>query len=168
VQAALGGLAAVHDSGFVHRDLKPANVLLTRRKGGAVKLCDFGMVKFPDWSESRAGTWLGTPDYIAPEQRENAPAVDARADVYSLGALGYRMLGGRLPVGRFPSLIELGIAVPPALDALVMSCLSSSRKDRPSEAGELLTKLDAATAPAAAPRRVARVVSITRGPRVPE
>lgn len=159
----LSALALLHQRGLVHRDIKPANLLLTRRKGGAVKLCDFGMVKFPDWSASRAGTWLGTPDYIAPEQRENAPGVDARADVYSVGALAYRMLSGQLPVGHFPALVALALPVPEALDQLILSCLSSSRSDRPSDAADLLTKLDHVIRPAAASRQAARVVSITRG-----
>jgi serine/threonine-protein kinase len=158
----LSALALLHQRGLVHRDIKPANLLLTRRKGGTVKLCDFGMVKFPDWSQSKAGTWLGTPDYIAPEQRENAPGVDARADVYSVGALAYRMLSGRLPVGRFPSLAELREDVPPALDGLVHACLSSGRKSRPSDASAMRAILDRSFGPSPLPRRAAQVVSITR------
>lgn len=158
----LSALALLHKRGLVHRDIKPANLLLTRRKGGAVKLCDFGMVKFPDWSQSKAGTWLGTPDYIAPEQRENAPGVDARADVYSVGALAYRMLSGRLPAGRLAPLAGAVPEIPDAFDALLMACLSSSRKHRPSDAADLLTKLDLSLRAAAPPRQAVSVVSITR------
>ncbi|MBI3375550.1 MAG: serine/threonine protein kinase [Betaproteobacteria bacterium] len=159
----LQGLAEVHRRGLVHRDVKPGNVLLTSKRGGSVKLCDFGVVKFPDWNKSRAGVWLGTLDYIAPEQRENAAGVDARADVYSAAAVAYRMLSGHLPAGRFPSLSEIGLGLPGALDDLLMASLSPQKQSRPADASEMLTKLDEAVRGLAAPpRRVARVVSITR------
>lgn len=159
----LSALAYLHARGLVHRDLKPANLLLTRRRGGSVKLTDFGMVKYPDWSDSRAGVWLGTLDYIAPEQRENAAGADARADVYAAAAVAYRMLTGRLAAGRFPSLTELGLGVPRALDDLLMACLSPARASRPADGAAMLTKLDAALRPAApAKRRVARVVAISK------
>lgn len=142
----LQGLAELHRRGLVHRDIKPGNVLLTRKQGGSVKLCDFGMVKFPDWKQSRAGIWIGTLDYIAPEQRENATAVDARADVFSTGALAYRMLTGRLPAGAFPSLEATGAAVPEGVSRVVMASLSPDKAERPRTAAEMLRRLEQAWA----------------------
>ena len=76
-------------------------MLLTKLGGGLVKLCDPGLVKVPESEESLAGYWVGTADYLPPEQRRSATDVDARADVYALGVLGYRMLTGELPGGVF-------------------------------------------------------------------
>lgn len=160
-------VAYLHRLGIVHRDLKPGNVLLTRKRGGSVKLCDFGMVKTPDTSGSRAGVWVGTLDYMAPEQRKDATRVDARADVYSLGALAYRVLAGALPVGAFPPPHAVAPMVPRALSDLVMAALAPDRSSRPANADVLLRRLEAiaATLPRPAPARpAARVVSITRAP----
>ncbi|MEO5338517.1 MAG: serine/threonine protein kinase [Magnetospirillum sp. WYHS-4] len=140
----LDALAYLHGRGLVHRDVKPGNLLLTRRNGGAVKLCDFGMVKFPDWSLSRAGVWLGTLDYIAPEQRHDARAVDARADVYGAGAVAYRMFTGTLPAGAFPPPRAVVPEVPRALSDLVMRCLAPDRARRPRDGAEMLRLLDQA------------------------
>lgn len=160
----LGALAALHRLGLVHRDVKPGNVLLTRGQGGSVRLCDFGMVKFPDWKSSRAGIWIGTLDYISPEQRENATAVDARADVYSTGALAYRMLTGKLPVGAFPPIGEHGVAVPAGVPSLIMKALSPDKAGRPKDASEMLRRLDQAwSGPASRARQtVARIVPASR------
>lgn len=129
------GLAALHAQGFVHRDVKPTNLLLTTRAHGTVKLCDLGLAKLPQRDGSRsvsqAGVWIGTPDYLAPEQRENAAAATDRADVYAAGVLAYRLLTGRLPVGAFPPPGVLVADVPPELDRLVMAMLAPTPRDRP-------------------------------------
>jgi serine/threonine-protein kinase len=164
----LDAVAELHRRNIVHRDLKPGNVLLTRRYGGAVKLCDFGMVKTPDTHGSRAGVWVGTLDYMAPEQRADATQVDARADVYSIGALAYRMIAGRLPVGAFPPPRALVPQVPEGLSTLIMTALAPEPAQRPADAGAMLRRLDevAATltdsALTPAGRGVARVVSVVR------
>ena len=89
------GLEAAHAAGVVHRDLKPGNVIVGERR--SVKLIDFGLAT----SELRSGMTmtgqiLGTPNYMSPEQVRGRP-VDARSDIYSLGALSYHLVTGQLP-----------------------------------------------------------------------
>jgi tRNA A-37 threonylcarbamoyl transferase component Bud32 len=94
------GLGAAHAEGIVHRDLKPSNVYLARRAEDArpqVKLLDFGVAKLSDDDMTRTGVVLGTPSYMAPEQATGSSRVDARADVYAVGAVLYRMLVGATP-----------------------------------------------------------------------
>ena len=104
----LSGLAAIHDAGIVHRDLKPANVFLVRDADGVVpKLLDFGISREEEQSSGTAltqdGIMMGTPQYMAPEQFESASNVDARADVFSVGAILYEALTGQPPyVGGDP------------------------------------------------------------------
>jgi serine/threonine protein kinase len=120
VQRALGmlrqicaGVEAAHDEGILHRDLKPANVFIVQRKkkdgtvagDDIVKVGDFGLAKIISQSLSglTSGSGpasrgiLGTPEYMAPEQMQAGVTLDARADVYALGAMAYHMLGGRPP-----------------------------------------------------------------------
>ncbi|MCU0792688.1 MAG: serine/threonine protein kinase [Opitutaceae bacterium] len=105
-------LQFAHDHGIVHRDIKPENILLDQR--GQVKVADFGLAKLvgPAWEAppiagepsldfagdlTEAGKIMGTPRYMAPEQREDPDAVDHRADIYALGVVLYQMLTGELP-----------------------------------------------------------------------
>ncbi|WP_167730206.1 serine/threonine-protein kinase [Terasakiella sp. SH-1] len=134
-------LAAFHGRGLVHRDIKPANILLTKKKKGLVKLCDPGMVKFPNSEESLGGYWIGTEDYIAPEQKRSAMDVKATADIYALGVMGYRMLVGHLPAGVFSGPKEDVAAVPEALNDLIMRSMSRKVKRRPINALAFLTEL---------------------------
>lgn len=94
------GLGAAHEQGVVHRDLKPDNVILVSGADGGevVKLLDFGLAQVTDAAMklTKAGQVLGTPEHMAPEQAAGKP-VDARADVFALGILCYRMLSGKLP-----------------------------------------------------------------------
>jgi len=99
-QGILEGVAAAHASQLVHRDLKPGNVLLAVGHGDVVpKVADFGLVKWSDNEHlsTQSGVMMGTPAYMAPEQVSDAKAVDARADVFSLGALLYHLLTGDRP-----------------------------------------------------------------------
>jgi serine/threonine-protein kinase len=106
VRQALRALARAHDAGIVHRDLKPENVMLVRRDGDDtfVKLVDFGISKVRETRHGTAalaltkeGTLVGTPLYMAPEQARALPDVDARADLYSVGAIAFECLTGRPP-----------------------------------------------------------------------
>ena len=95
-----GALDSAHRAGMVHRDVKPANILLEGElDSGRAYLTDFGLTKGRSESEAGltgTGQWVGTIDYVAPEQIQ-AGRVDARADVYALGCVLYEMLAGRIP-----------------------------------------------------------------------
>ena len=104
------GLSKAHEAGVVHRDLKPANIFLTEREDDEplVKILDFGISKVIDASRAdsrlkltRAGTVVGTPQYMSPEQAQGF-SVDERTDVWALGLVLYEMLAGR------PAYPELG------------------------------------------------------------
>jgi tetratricopeptide (TPR) repeat protein len=99
VQTLARAMAYAHQRGVIHRDLKPANVLLT--EDGLPKITDFGLAKrldADDSSQTRAGTILGTPSYMAPEQAVGkSQNVGPLADVYALGAVLYELLTGRAP-----------------------------------------------------------------------
>jgi serine/threonine-protein kinase len=99
VVQACRGVAAGHAAGIIHRDLKPSNLFLEEEDGLlVVKVADFGLAKVEDAgidSLTGSGTMLGTPQYMAPEQAQDAKRVDARTDVYSLGMVLYHALTGQ-------------------------------------------------------------------------
>ncbi len=99
VRQLCAGLASAHKQGVVHRDLKPDNVFLIGTAAPTVKLLDFGIARVTDnaaGNRTRTGVIMGTPAYMAPEQARGA-RVDARADIYSVGAILYRCLTGHEP-----------------------------------------------------------------------
>lgn len=139
------GLSAAHSRGIVHRDLKPANVMLT---ASGAKLLDFGLAKAvaeqpatDDQARTVAltdhGVVMGTPQYMAPEQLDGRP-VDARTDVFALGALIYEMATGHRAFNRSTTDMP---GVPPALQQLVEVCLSRNPGDRWSNAHDVLLQL---------------------------
>jgi serine/threonine protein kinase len=138
----LSALAYLHEQGLVHRDIKPSNILLTSKQRGDVVLCDFGMVKVPGAQGSRSGRWIGTLDYISPEQRKSATDVDSRSDVYSAGVLVYRMLTETLPGHRHVPLRGQRVGVPETVAQLVEKCLKVRRRDRPLDAVSVLAELN--------------------------
>lgn len=166
-------LAYAHERGVVHRDIKPENVLLT---SGSAAVTDFGIAKALGSAAyehptdllitlSHLGIPLGSPPYMAPEQISGDPAIDYRADLYSLGVVAYEMLAGRHPFAGLKGyhlmaahLIEtpaplaaLRPDVPPALAALVAHLLQKRAADRPASATEVLERLEAVVAPVADP-----------------
>src|SRR5204862_8077790 len=88
-------LAEAHRLGLVHRDIKPSNVLVT--PDWQAKVLDFGLARLPSGNVTEPGTLLGTVGYMAPEQARDPHAVDARADLFGLGATMYWALTGREP-----------------------------------------------------------------------
>ncbi len=99
VRQLCAGLSAAHAQGVVHRDLKPDNLFLVGGDSPMVKLLDFGIARVNDTgaaNRTRTGIIMGTPAYMAPEQAKGAK-VDARADIYSVGAILYRCLTGQEP-----------------------------------------------------------------------
>lgn len=155
-----GALAEAHGLGFIHRDVKPANVMLCERGGvrDVVKVLDFGLTKelaAPASSEDR-GRVVGTPLYLSPEAIVAPERLDARSDLYALGAVGYFLLTGAPPfVGETVATVcaqhlhaqplplsQRGIpAVPRELEALILGCLAKSPHDRPESAAALQTAL---------------------------
>ncbi len=164
---AAGALAEAHELGLIHRDVKPANIMLCNQGGqmDVVKVLDFGLVKemkkgaSPQLTQEDAIT--GTPLYISPEALTNPEAVDARSDLYALGAVGYYLLAGD-DVFRGESLIEVcskhlleqpeppsvrrGGDIPKALEQLVLDCLAKKPEQRPQTARDFLERLASAGA----------------------
>ena len=151
-----GALGRAHQMGVVHRDLKPGNILMVRRDGAEVALLtDFGIAKILDAPTLTLTSQLfGTPGYIAPEYIEGA-AVDARADLYSLGVVLYECLTARLPYddsGTAPLMLQVlrdpprpierfGVAMPDRLAALVMRLLSRRPAARARDAFQIEAEL---------------------------
>jgi serine/threonine protein kinase len=112
VQQVAKGLQHAHEKGMVHRDIKPGNLIrLVSGRRHTIKILDFGLAKLTSESDletglTGAGKMLGTPDYIAPEQIQDARSADIRADIYSLGCTFYFFLTGNTPF-RANSLYEL-------------------------------------------------------------
>ncbi len=149
------GLAYAHQHGVVHRDIKPGNVILLRR-GGVVKITDFGIAQILSGSQTQVGALLGSPRYMSPEQVQGT-AIDGRSDVFSLGVMLYEMLTGVTPfAGDNLSAIFYGImnheppppssinpALTPAHDRIVMRALAKRPHERYANAREIATDLRA-------------------------
>jgi serine/threonine-protein kinase len=122
VRQVLRGLEAAHAAHVVHRDIKPSNIFLSPGEGTPhVRVLDFGVAKLEDAAGiTKAGAVVGTPAYMPPEQAAGRP-VDARGDLYSVGAVLYRMLSGRTPFsGDADSVIRSVLTGPPASLAKLM------------------------------------------------
>ncbi len=148
-----GALDAAHARGLIHRDVKPANILVETRPGEPhAFLTDFGLTKNLGSTVQLTdqGGWVGTVDYVAPEQIEGK-AVDARTDIYGLGCVAYNALTGEIPFPRDndvakiwahlndppPSLTERVPDVPEALDQVVARAMAKDPEERFPSAGDL-------------------------------
>ena len=145
-------LQFAHDQGIVHRDIKPENILLDRR--GQVKIADFGLVKLmgpsPPGAEATAERVMGTPPYMAPEQREHPQDVDHRADIYSLGVVFYQMLTGELPAKHIePPSKKVVIDV--RLDEVVLRALEKEPERRYQQASQVKTEVETIVSTSALP-----------------
>jgi serine/threonine-protein kinase len=145
-QTALG-LQHAHERGMVHRDIKPGNLMVTRQ--GQIKILDFGLARLfqlsgdvPDNMQkparplTSAGTLMGTPDFLAPEQATDSSKVDARADLYSLGCTLYYLLSGKVP---FPG--ETYLAKVYSHSAKEAVPIEQLRPEVPVELGNVVRKL---------------------------
>jgi serine/threonine-protein kinase len=149
-----------HAHGVVHRDIKPGNILLTA--DGQVKIADFGIARIEGGGHTQTGLTLGTPAYMAPEQWRNAP-VDARADVFAVGALLYHLLTGVRPFEADspaaimhqalavdpPPAASLAAGIPPALDAVLACAMAKAPGARYASAETFRLALQQANAAAA-------------------
>jgi hypothetical protein len=159
----MDALAYAHSRQVVHRDLKPANVLLDRRGGGlgVPKISDFGLAKIlsSEGGMTKTGAMMGTLPYMAPEQFRGAKDVDARADVFALGMILWRMLIGTLPVSsddisacaelysgrlQLPPVPVRPQDVPPAVPVVLQRALYLDPHHRPLDAGALLAEIQGA------------------------
>jgi serine/threonine protein kinase len=155
----LAALAAAHKAGIVHRDLKPENVFLQQRRDSreVVKILDFGIARDLGGSDTvtHAGTAMGTPHYMSPEQAMSARDVGFTADVWAVGVMLYEALTGAPPfVGDTIAtlvvevctkphrpLAQVAPSVPPAIASLVDRCLDKDPLRRPRDAAELASLL---------------------------
>jgi eukaryotic-like serine/threonine-protein kinase len=163
ILSACEAVAEAHTQGIIHRDLKPSNLYLAKRRDGTstLKLLDFGIAKIAtdtsEYAQSFTTTTalLGSPVYMSPEQLQCSRDADERADIWSLGAIVYRLVSGRPPFAAttMPQLCtlimttspqhltELVADVPPGLSAAVMRCLEKNADDRFENVAELARAL---------------------------
>jgi serine/threonine protein kinase len=143
-------LDAAHDAGLIHRDIKPQNILIGR--GDHAYLADFGLIKAPDEARlTGTGQFIGTIDYVAPEQIQGEPATPA-SDCYSLAGVLYECLTGEVPFPKPseaatlhahvmsppPVVSEIRPDLPPALDGVIAQGMAKDPWSRPSRAAELI------------------------------
>ena len=154
---AAAGLEHAYQKGFVHRDIKPANLILS--KDGTVKILDMGLARSDETADKVTevfdkGAVVGTADYISPEQAMNAPDLDIRADIYSLGATFFTLVTGKPPfagnttqklmqhqIKDPPSLAALDRTFPPELAAVVAKMMRKRPAERYQTPGEVMAAL---------------------------
>ncbi len=172
LEQAAASLAEAHDAGLIHRDVKPGNILIVDRGGisDMVKVVDFGLVKdvgagardgASEPALTNANAITGTPLYIAPETITAPETVDARTDLYALGAVGYWLLTGTHVFGGNsilevcahhlhstpdPPSTRLDAPVSSDLETLILACLAKRPEDRPASAQAIGERLRACVA----------------------
>jgi len=170
----VAGIEAAHDAGILHRDLKPANIFIMQRlrktgsagtHDGFVKVGDFGLAKIIHADQTGTNSErgpesrgiIGTPEYMSPEQMQTGAQLDARSDIYALGAIAYHMLGGRPPfIGDLPqlvaqklmqsppSLLSLRSDLSPEVDKVILRALARDPAERPNDASDWFDQVETA------------------------
>lgn len=184
VRDVCAGVAVAHRQGIVHRDLKPDNIIVAppdvEGERETAKVLDFGLAKLRDnaaeMTLTQTGMVMGTPYYMSPEQWRGEE-LDARADVYSLGAMLYEMLSASPPfkstsaaalmvkhLNEEPPLLEANLQISPALEAVCRRALSKTPDERQNDAAELSRELLAAMATPAITQRPVIQPPVTRPP----
>ncbi len=172
LRGAARGLAAAHARGVIHRDIKPSNLILVNGDPEQVKLLDFGIARGLVRGEgavtlTATGETIGTPHYMAPEQARGTRQVDARVDVYALGAVLYQLIAGRPPLEGQSAIAvlakilleeptpidELVEGLPDGVSALVHAMLQKDPERRLPDARAVLDALDALPLPTTDPVR---------------
>jgi predicted Ser/Thr protein kinase len=152
----LGALQHAHANGVTHRDMKPANIILL--EDGRIKVADFGIARIETSELTQAGTVLGTPSYMSPEQFLGQP-VDGRSDLFSCGVILYQFLTGEKPfTGAVTTIMHkvlkeeplppsmLNVTLPPAWDAVVKKAMAKNPADRYQTAWEFSAAIRGAVA----------------------
>ena len=149
-------LDEAHSQGIIHRDLKPGNILFDRR--GEPHLSDFGIVKLTEATTTlTAGAIIGTPAYMSPEQGRGEKDIDGRTDIYSLGAILFQMLSGKLPyeadtptgqimrhiMDPIPNLLEVSPTLPAGIQTIIERSMAKKKEQRYSTTEELAQELSA-------------------------
>lgn len=168
LRQACGALSEAHEAGLIHRDVKPGNLMVCIQGGTVdfVKVLDFGLVKErgdEGADLSQPGTVMGTPLYMSPEAIRSPDSVDARSDLYSLGAVGYFLLTGG-PVFESDNVVDIcrqhlydepvppsqraECPVPNSLEAVILRCLRKDPAQRFPSARRLAEALEACEVPA--------------------
>ncbi|VTR94722.1 serine threonine protein kinase : Putative serine/threonine protein kinase (Fragment) OS=Gemmata sp. Wa1-1 PE=3 SV=1: Pkinase [Gemmata massiliana] len=158
IAQAASGLQHAHERGFIHRDIKPGNLI--RDRFGVVKVLDMGLARSGSEEDKLTevldrGAVVGTADFISPEQAINAPNIDGRADIYSLGATLFTLLVGKTPfdgnttqkliqhqMKDAPAIADLKPDLPEGLPEIVTRMLAKKASDRYQTAAEVITALE--------------------------
>ncbi|MGP0038729.1 MAG: protein kinase domain-containing protein [Solirubrobacteraceae bacterium] len=173
-------LDAAHDAGLIHRDIKPQNILI--EQGDRVYLADFGLIKAPDEARlTDTGQFIGTIDYVSPEQIQGEPAT-AASDTYALAAVLYECLTGQVPFLRAneaavihahvvqppPRVTELCPDLPPAIDEVIGAGMAKDPPARPASAVAMIRQAVLALALGPQTAGGAQVTRLTPLPEMPD
>jgi Protein kinase domain len=173
-------LDAAHEAGLIHRDIKPQNILI--EQGDRVYLADFGLIKAPDEARlTDTGQFIGTIDYVSPEQIQGEPAT-AASDTYALAAVLYECLTGQVPFLRAneaavihahvvqppPRVTEECPDLPPAVDQVIAAGMAKDPSARPTSAVGMIRQAVLALAPGPQAAGGAQVTRATPLPEIPD